>query len=57
MDSSTQTLSLMNKDAITQTQTVEYNDEDCQTDAVCSFSVEVQVEMKAQTMEMGTDPD
>ena len=41
MDSSTQTSTLMNKDAITQTQTVEYDDEDCQTDPICNFSVEI----------------
>lgn len=53
----TQTEDIINKVAITQTHSIEYNDEDCQTDIMVMFSAEVQADIKPQTSEMGTEPD
>ena len=36
---------------------MEYNDEDCQTEGVATYSREVQVDFKPQMVDMGTDPD
>lgn len=51
-----QTEQTVSKSAITQTNTVEYNDEDCQTDGVQTLSIEVQVGC-TPTVECGTEPD
>ena len=53
----TQTEIVGSKVAITQTIEVEYNDEDCQTEEIPTYSREVQCNFKPEMVEIGTDPD
>ena len=52
---SCQTDSVQSRVGITQTPKVEYNHEDCQTEAVLSIAQEIQVCIEAPKTEMGTD--
>ena len=53
----TQTEEKLNKEAITQTTILEFNEEDCQTDPVESYEFGAQVQFKSQVQDVGTDPD
>lgn len=52
---SCQTEEVPTRVGITQTARVEFNDEDCQTEAVLSIAQEIQVSIEAPKSEMGTD--
>ena len=56
-DSFTQTEEVINRDGITQTNIVEYNEEDCQTDTIDTYDAGVQSGKPLEVCEVGTDPD
>ena len=57
VENETQTEELQIREAITQTNVVELCEEDCQTEDLITYEVEIQVNGLQETVEMGTGPD